>query len=56
MKWYLTLTRKQKAAIRECFELACGMSLNHALKFFKFSDCMDLLYNKLTMEGIIQEK
>ena len=51
MKWYKTLERKQKAHIRECFEIACGMPLNSALRLFTFSKCMDILENKLRLEG-----
>lgn len=51
MKWYKTLSKKQKLNIRECFELALGLKLNEALKLFSFSECMDMLYNKLKLEG-----
>ena len=51
MKWYKQLTQKQKAGVRQSFELVCGLSLNDALKFFTFSECMDILYNKLKLEG-----
>lgn len=51
MEWYKTLTREQKANIREVFALATGIALNDALRLFKFRECMDLLYGKLKMEG-----
>lgn len=51
MKWYKTLNRKQKANIRWCFEVCTGMTLNQALMLFSFSECMDLLENKLKIEG-----
>lgn len=53
MDWYNTLTRSQKANIREVFELACGMKLTDALKLFTFIECMDILHNKLRSEQII---
>jgi len=51
MKWYKSLENKQKACIRETFELATGLTLNCALKIFSFSECMDILYEKLKNEG-----
>ena len=51
MEWYKKLSRQQKANIRECFEITCGISLNNALKFFTFSECMDIFYNKFKREG-----
>jgi hypothetical protein len=54
MEWYRNLTRKQKASIREVFELACGMNLNFAVRLLSFETCMDVLHNKLIMEGIIE--
>ena len=51
MEWYKSLNRKQKAGIREAFELSCGLSLNSALMLFSFSECIDILYNKLKIEG-----
>ena len=53
MKWYKQLSKQQKLNIREVFELTCGMSLNIALMLFSFSECMDLLHQKLQMEGIL---
>lgn len=51
MKWYISLTKKQKLGIRTVFELTTGISLNNALKLFSFSECMELLHSKLTIEG-----
>ena len=51
MEWYRTLSVKQKVNVRECFYLACGITLNQSLKIFSFSECMDLLYSKLKIEG-----
>jgi hypothetical protein len=51
MEWYITLTRKQKANIRCCFEACTGMTLNQALLLFTFSEYMDILVNKLRIEG-----
>lgn len=54
MKWYRSLEVKQKVRIRETFELACGLPLNYALRLFSFSECMDILHNKLVLEGIVK--
>lgn len=54
MNWYKQLTRKQKVQIRECFRLATGSELNDMLILFKFSECMDILENKLKLEGILK--
>lgn len=51
MNWYKSLDRKAKVHIRWAFEAACGISLNDALTLFTFSECMDLLYDKLKIEG-----
>ena len=51
MKWYKTLNRKQKAQIRWSFEVCTGITLNQALRIFPFSQCMDLLKEKLKIEG-----
>lgn len=51
MNWYKTLSRQQKLKIRECFELACGITLNQSLRIFSFSECMDMLESKLKAEG-----
>mgnify|MGYP003426462277 CR=1 FL=1 len=52
MKWYKSLDKSKKVHIREVFELALGQSLNDMLLLFTFSECMDILYNKLTIEGL----
>jgi hypothetical protein len=51
MKWYRSLSREQKLNIRECFEMAIGQSLNSMMRLFTFSECMDILYQKLKLEG-----
>ena len=51
MKWYKTLNKSQKLRIREAFELATGQNLSDMVKLFSFSECMDILYNKLQIEG-----
>ena len=51
MEWYKTLNRTQKLGIREAFELATGQRLSDMVRLFTFSECMDILYNKLKMEG-----
>lgn len=53
MKWYSSLPRSSKVHIRWAFEACLGMSLNSALCIFSFSECMELLYNKLKLEGIL---
>ena len=53
MKWYKQLSKERKLHIREVFELACGIPLNAAITFFSFSECMDLLHQKLELEGIL---
>ena len=55
MKWYKSLSMKQKAQIRWCFEAACGVRLNEMLLLFSFSECTDILEDKLKLLGIISE-
>ena len=51
MKWYKSLPKENKVNVRNAFELATGISLNNALKVFTFSQTMDILYNKLILDG-----
>lgn len=51
MKWYKTLNKNQKLRIREVFELSTGQKLSDMVEVFSFSECMDILYNKLKIEG-----
>lgn len=51
MKWYKTLNKNQKLGIREAFELSTGQRLSEMVRLFSFSECMDILYNKLKIEG-----
>lgn len=51
MFWYKSLSKEQKLGVRKSFELATGISLNNAIIFFSFSECMDILYTKLKIEG-----
>ena len=53
MKWYKSLPNRTKANIREVFKLTFGIKLNDALMLLSFSECMDLLHQKLIMEQIL---
>lgn len=51
MKWYKQQPKNIKLKIREVFELATGQKLSDMIKLFTFSECMDLLYDKLVIDG-----
>lgn len=53
MKWYKSLSKEHKVKIRGVFKLLLGQELNDMLKLFSFTECMDILYNKLLLEGIL---
>ena len=53
MKWYKSLTLNQKFALKELSESICGMKWEDFNILFTPRERIELLYNKLKLEGFI---
>lgn len=51
MKWYLTLDIHARINVKDAFELLTNVSFDKLAFMFSFSERIDILYNKLKMEG-----
>lgn len=51
MKWYLSLSINQKINAKECFALLTGIKFEDLSFMFSFSERIDIMYDKLKMEG-----
>lgn len=51
MEWYKTLTIHQKINLKELSEDICGIKYNILIKIFDFKQSIDLLHQKLQLEG-----
>lgn len=51
MKWYKNLSINIKINAKECFELLCGISWAQAGKLFSFRKRVEIMHQKLLIEG-----
>mgnify|MGYP001187781426 CR=1 FL=1 len=51
MAWYRSLTIEQKINLKDCAKLIVGMTWEDMGKLFSFSDRINILHNKLQLEG-----
>lgn len=51
MEWYRTLDVNRKIAAKQCFILLCGVDFVKLGLLFSFRERMDLMYEKLKLEG-----
>jgi hypothetical protein len=51
MDWYKTLSIHQKINAKNCFELATGIEFSALSLLFSYKERIDMLYNKLLIEG-----
>jgi hypothetical protein len=49
--WYKKLSLNQKMGVKECAHLLCGMRWDQFCILFSPRDRIEILYNKLKMEG-----
>ena len=56
MKWYLTKTIHEKITIKDTFYLLCGVKFSDLSFMFSFSERVDMMYQKLLLEGFIVEE
>lgn len=51
MNWYKTLSIHQKINAKNCFELVTGIEFGALSFLFSYKERIDMLYNKLLIEG-----
>jgi hypothetical protein len=51
MDWYKTLTLNQKINLKELSESICGIKYSLLIKIFGFTETIELLHEKLKLEG-----
>lgn len=51
MDWYLSLSINQKINAKECFVLLTGVKFDDLSFIFSFGERINIMYNKLKMEG-----
>lgn len=51
VSWYRSLSMEQKFALKEISELICGMKWEHFTLLFSPRERLQILHNKLQMEG-----
>jgi hypothetical protein len=51
LKWYKTLSLNQKLELKECAHLLTGMKWEHYTILFSPRQRIEILYNKLKLEG-----
>jgi len=51
MKWYLSLNIHQRINAKTCFYLACGVEFEKLAFLFSLRERIEMLYNKLKLEG-----
>lgn len=49
--WYKTLDLHQKVNLKSIFNLLCGLSWSDISCLFSMREKIDIVYNKLKMEG-----
>ncbi len=55
LQWYKSLTLEQKFGLKEASALICGMKWEDFTILFSGKQRIEILYNKLILEGIIKE-
>ena len=51
MEWYKSLTIEQKINLKDCAGLIVGMTWEDMGKLFSFTERINILHNKLQLEG-----
>ena len=51
MEWYKTLDINQRINLKDCSEMLCGMPYNQLRVLFSMSEIIEILHNKLKIEG-----
>ena len=51
MEWYKSLNVNMKINAKECFILLTGMDWHHAGKLFSMRERINIMYDKLRIEG-----
>ena len=51
MNWYKTLDIQQRINLKELCPLIVGVLFTDLLKLFSFDEVIDILHNKLKLEG-----
>lgn len=51
MEWYKTLDIDRRIALKVSCKMICGISFIDLGRLFTFSQRMDMMYNKLKLEG-----
>lgn len=53
MKWYKTLTIDQRINLKDLSETICGVKYDFLIQLFGMRETIELLHQKLKMEGFI---
>jgi hypothetical protein len=53
MNWYKTLDIHGRINAKECFELLTGVKFEELSSMFTFQERMNIMENKLKMEGFV---
>jgi len=51
MGWYKRLTIEQKINLKDCCKMITGMTWHEMSVLFSYTERINILYNKLKMEG-----
>lgn len=51
MNWYKTLSIEQKINLKDLSQTICGIPFNSLISLFGFKQTINLLHQKLQMEG-----
>lgn len=51
MEWYKKLDIDTRINAKECFEILCGVSFEKLSALFSFSERIEIMYDKLKLEG-----
>jgi len=55
LQWYKSLSLEQKFGLKESSAIICGIKWEDFTLLFSGSERIEILYNKLILEGIITE-
>ena len=53
MKWYKSLSVHQRISLKDCSELIVGVRFEQLRRLFSTREIIEMLTNKLEIEGII---
>ena len=56
LQWYKSLSLEQKFGLKEASAIICGIKWEDFTLLFSGSERIEILYNKLILEGIITGK